>query len=57
MFLPKRPESVQFTPDMQDMKVRTWCLETIPFELSKSNSLREARNMNQSYVNESKIRK
>ena len=26
-------KDVQFTPDMPDMKIRTWCLETIPFEL------------------------
>ena len=26
-------KDVQFTPDMPDMKIRTWFLETIPFEL------------------------
>ena len=26
-------KDVQFTPDLPDMKIRTWCLETTPFEL------------------------
>ena len=26
-------KDVHFTPDLPDMKIRTWCLETIPFEL------------------------
>ena len=25
-------EDVQFTPDIPDMKIRTWCLENIPFD-------------------------
>ena len=26
-------KDVQFIPDIPDMIIRTWCLETIPFEL------------------------
>ena len=41
-------KDVQFTSDMPDFKIRTWCLKTIPFELfalvqiSESNLLPEA---------------